>query len=241
MSLTLPVLTTVTVSPTRWLPISVPKESLPKSGLSDDWIKKPPVSCSLPGTPASLYTGRRFTSARLQNQREEGISEKTYLAAVSGFMPVDEDGAFHRISVPLAPDPDNRLKMVVSTDGTLPGSKHAETLYSVLKSTGPDVAAPASLVMLRLKTGRTHQIRVHMASLGHPLLGDSLYCLSDISNPFSRAALHAWKLKFQLPFSIDEAASDTRASMHHDKNAKKEISLEAPLPEDFKKFYETIF
>ena len=44
------VLTTVTVSPTRWLPISVPKESLPKSGLSDDWIKKPPVSCSLPGT-----------------------------------------------------------------------------------------------------------------------------------------------------------------------------------------------
>ena len=188
-----------------------------------------------------LFARNQTAAARLQNQREEGISEKTYLAAVSGFMPVDEDGAFHRISVPLAPDPDNRLKMVVSTDGTLPGSKHAETLYSVLKSTGPDVAAPASLVMLRLKTGRTHQIRVHMASLGHPLLGDSLYCLSDISNPFSRAALHAWKLKFQLPFSIDEAASDTRASMHHDKNAKKEISLEAPLPEDFKKFYETIF
>ncbi len=188
-----------------------------------------------------LFARNQTAAARLQNQREEGISEKTYLAAVSGFMPVDEDGAFHRISVPLAPDPDNRLKMVVSTDGTLPGSKHAETLYSVLKSTGPDAAAPASLVMLRLKTGRTHQIRVHMASLGHPLLGDSLYCLSDISNPFSRAALHAWKLKFQLPFSIDESASDTRASMHHDKNAKKEISLEAPLPEDFKKFYETIF
>ena len=63
-------------------------------------------------------------------------------------MPVDEDGAFHRISVPLAPDPDNRLKMVVSTDGTLPGSKHAETLYSVLKSNGPDAAAPALVMLL---------------------------------------------------------------------------------------------
>ena len=198
-------------------------------------------SDSLANQVASYFRSKGEPTKVRSIGRLEGISEKTYLAAVSGFMPVDEDGAFHRISVPLAPDPDNRLKMVVSTDGTLPGSKHAETLYSVLKSTGPDAAAPASLVMLRLKTGRTHQIRVHMASLGHPLLGDSLYCLSDISNPFSRAALHAWKLKFQLPFSIDEAASDTRASMHHDKNAKKEISLEAPLPEDFKKFYETIF
>ena len=111
----------------------------------------------------------------------------------------------------------------------------------ILKSTGSDTAAPVSLVMLRLKTGRTHQIRVHMASLGHPLLGDSLYCLSDMSNHFSRAALHAWKLNFQLPFPIDEAASDTPSSMLHNKNAKKEISLEAPLPEDFNKFYETIF
>ena len=60
-----------------------------------------------------LFARNQTAAARLQNQREEGISEKTYLAAVSGFMPVDEDGAFHRISVPLAPDPDNRLKMVV--------------------------------------------------------------------------------------------------------------------------------
>ena len=188
-----------------------------------------------------LFARNQTAAARLQKQRENGISEKTYLAAVSGSMPEDTDGAFHRITTPLAPDPKNRLKMVISPDGSLPGSKPAETLYSVLKSTAPGSMISASFVMLRLKTGRTHQIRVHMASLGHPLLGDSLYCLSDISNPFSRAALHAWKIKFQLPFSIDESASDTRASMHHAKNAKKEISLEAPLPEDFKKFYETIF
>ena len=75
-----------------------------------------------------------------------------------------------------------------------------------------------------------------MASLGHPLLGDSLYCLSDMSNHFSRAALHAWKLNFQLPFPIDEAASDTPSSMLHNKNAKKvqialwAVSLTFPHP-----------
>ena len=156
-------------------------------------------------------------------------------------MPEDTDGAFHRITTPLAPDPKNRLKMVISPDGSLPGSKPAETLYSVLKSTAPDSRISASLVMLRLKTGRTHQIRVNMASLGHPLLGDSMYHLSDTANLFSRAALHAWKLKFQPPFPNGETTSSPLSSMPCTENAKKEISLEAPLPEDFKKFYETIF
>ena len=188
-----------------------------------------------------LFARNQTAAARLQKQRENGISEKTYLAAVSGSMPEDTDGAFHRITTPLAPDPKNRLKMVISPDGSLPGSKPAETLYSVLKSTAPDSRISASLVMLRLKTGRTHQIRVHMASLRHPLLGDSLYHLSDTTNLFSRAALHAWKLKFQPPFPNGETTSSPLSSMPCTENVKKEISLEAPLPEDFKKFYETIF
>ena len=188
-----------------------------------------------------LFARNQTAAARLQKQRENEISEKTYLAAVSGSMPEDTDGAFHRITTPLAPDPKNRLKMVISPDGSLPGSKPAETLYSVLKSTAPGSMISASFVMLRLKTGRTHQIRVHMASLRHPLLGDSLYHLSDTTNLFSRAALHAWKLKFQPPFPNGETTSSPLSSMPCTKNAKKEISLEAPLPEDFKKFYETIF
>ena len=188
-----------------------------------------------------LFARNQTAAARLQKQRENGISEKTYLAAVSGSMPEDTDGAFHRITTPLAPDPKNRLKMVISPDGSLPGSKPAETLYSVLKSTAPGSMISASFVMLRLKTGRTHQIRVHMSSLRHPLLGDSLYHLSDTTNLFSRAALHAWKLKFQPPFPNGETTSSPLSSMPCTKNAKKEISLEAPLPEDFKKFYETIF
>lgn len=131
-----------------------------------------------------LFARNQTAAARLQKQRENGISEKTYLAAVSGSMLEDTDGTFHAITTPLAPDPDNRLKMVISPGSSLPGSKPAVTLYSVLKSTAPGSRISASLVMLRLKTGRTHQIRVHMASLGHPLLGDSLYHLSDTTNLF---------------------------------------------------------
>lgn len=188
-----------------------------------------------------LFARNQTAAARLQKQRENGISEKTYLAAVSGSMLEDTDGTFHAITTPLAPDPDNRLKMVISPGSSLPGSKPAVTLYSVLKSTAPGSRISASLVMLRLKTGRTHQIRVHMASLGHPLLGDSLYHLSDATNLFSRAALHAWKLKFHPPFPAGETTSGILSSIPCTENAKKEISLEAPLPEDFKKFYETMF
>lgn len=188
-----------------------------------------------------LFARNQTAAARLQKQRENGISEKTYLAAVSGSMLEDTDGTFHAITTPLAPDPDNRLKMVISPGSSLPGSKPAVTLYSVLKSTAPGSRISASLVMLRLKTGRTHQIRVHMASLGHPLLGDSLYHLSDTTNLFSRAALHAWKLKFHPLFPAGETTSGILSSMPCTENAKKEISLEAPLPEDFKKFYETMF
>ena len=188
-----------------------------------------------------LFARNQTAAARLQKQRENGISEKTYLAAVSGSMLEDTDGTFHAITTPLAPDPDNRLKMVISPGSSLPGSKPAVTLYSVLKSTAPGSRISASLVMLRLKTGRTHQIRVHMASLGHPLLGDSRYNLSDTTNLFSRAALHAWKLKFHPPFPAGETTSGILSSIPCTENAKKEISLEAPLPEDFKKFYETMF
>lgn len=188
-----------------------------------------------------LFAKNQTAAARLQKQREQGLSQKTYLAVVSGSMPVDTDGEFHQISAPLAPDQHNRLKMVISPDSTIPGSKPAQTLYSVLKSTDCTSPIQASLVMLHLKTGRTHQIRVHMASVGHPLLGDSLYHLSDTLSLFSRAALHAWKLTFQPPFPDDIPVSDSSSSMLYVKNGQKEISLEAPLPEDFKRFYETIF
>mgnify|MGYP000211177500 CR=1 FL=1 len=143
-------------------------------------------------------------------------------------MPVDTDGTFHRITVPLAPDTDNRLKMIISTDGTLPGSKHAETFYSVLKSTGSDTAAPVSLVMLRLKTGRTHQIRVHMASLGHPLLGDSLYCLSEMSNHFPGLHSTHGSLTFNCHFQLTKLLPTPRLPCFITKMQKKKSPWKHP-------------
>lgn len=181
-----------------------------------------------------LFARNQISAARLQKQREEGKQRKTYLAVVEGIfedkiwqtslqeMPVImEKDKWEKISLPLAPDPENPLKVILSPDGTLPGSKNAVTYYQVLKS-----YRNASLVQLHLETGRTHQIRVHMAGTGHPLLGDTLYNESTDEkgkaavpgNPFTRAALHAWKLEFHHPFTGEK------------------ILLEAPLPVDFESF-----
>ena len=70
-----------------------------------------------------------------------------------------------------------------------------------------------SLVQLELETGRTHQIRVHMAWLGHPLVGDFLYGEEDL-NLIGRTALHSWKLSLTQPLT------------------GKHIELTAPMPED---------
>ena len=72
-----------------------------------------------------------------------------------------------------------------------------------------------ALVSLRLETGRTHQIRVHMASAGCPLLGDPLYGNGAVPG-MERTALHAWRIHFLQPFTGEE------------------LQVEAPLPEDMK-------
>ena len=96
-----------------------------------------------------------------------------------------------------------------------PNGKSAFTSYKIEK-----VFSSSSLLRVKIATGRTHQIRVHMASIGHPLLGDRLYGTEESLSleGFSRTALHAVSVQFPHPFS------------------GQKIRIEAPLPENFETY-----
>ena len=110
---------------------------------------------------------------------------KVYLALVSG-TPRRRSGV---VDAPISRHPVNRKKMVVCAIGR---GRPAVTEYRVLCSAGG-----VTLVECRPRTGRTHQIRVHLKHLGCPVLGDPLY---GRRGSFSRHMLHAWKLEFRHPF-----------------------------------------
>jgi len=101
------------------------------------------------------------------------------------------------VAVGIGRDPTNRLRMAAVDLTRLPG-KTARTTFQCL-----DQNEEACLVRCILHTGRTHQIRVHMAHIGHPLLGDALYGGQPLAG-MHRQALHAWRLAFVHPFTGQE-------------------------------------
>ncbi len=124
--------------------------------------------------------------------------EKTYLAVCYG-VPREREGV---IEAPIGRHPRERQQMAVVSSG-----RTARTRYAV-----EETFAGASLVSCRPVTGRTHQIRVHLAHLGHALVGDALYAgrqWRNLKDPraaaacrdFPRQALHAWRLAFDHPVS----------------------------------------
>ncbi len=121
----------------------------------------------------------------LAKQLQEHAVERRYIALVHGLFP-HEMGT---IDAPIGRDANDRKKMAV----TFEHSKHAITHFAVLES-----FAAHSLVECKLETGRTHQIRVHMQYIGHPIVGDPKYGKGDTLG-MEGQALHAGVLGFEHP------------------------------------------
>ena len=147
-----------------------------------------------------LFAREARVAGALARQRSAGTLARDYLALVSGGPP-----ARGEVTHALAADPTHRTRQLVSADG-----KAARTTYQVIQYGGG-----GTLIAARLHSGRTHQLRAHMAALGHPLLGDDLYGGPE-APPLGRQALHAWRVQLRHP-------------MTHER-----LTVVAPLPVDLR-------
>ncbi|MFV9511108.1 RluA family pseudouridine synthase [Tepidibacillus sp. LV47] len=150
----------------------------------------------------------QYAHHKLSLQLQDRTLKRTYRAIVHGY--VAEDKGI--VDAPIMKDPDHPLRRMVVTD-LHPDAKPAITYYKVIER-----FSDATLIELQLATGRTHQIRVHMSYIGHPLVGDELYGGKTGDNGMQRQALHAIQLEFDHP--------RTGESLH----------FQAPLPLDMQSF-----
>lgn len=129
---------------------------------------------------------------KLNRQFEQRLVGKTYLAVVSGKL----DANRGRIELPLICDWPNRPRQIVDHSA----GKYSQTDYRVLSY---DSAADTSRIELTPLTGRTHQLRVHMQALGHPILGDDLYADEATQKKANRLLLHAGSLEIVHPTTLE--------------------------------------
>ncbi|SHE73438.1 RluA family pseudouridine synthase [Desulforamulus putei] len=148
-----------------------------------------------------LVAKNPYAQQQLQRQMNQGLFTRRYLALVEGRCQSPRGV----INAPIGLAEGSIIKRAVTASG-----KPALSRYTVLRR-----FAGASLVCVELETGRTHQVRVHMAHLGHPLLGDTLYGGDD--SQIKRQALHCAYLAFRHPGSGEP------------------VKLACPLPADMRK------
>ena len=162
-----------------------------------------------------LVAKKRSALTHLQDQFRERETGKTYLALVVGDWPASKkviDAPLHKY---LLPDGERRVKVVGKDD---PDGMKSVTLVKIRQR-----LAGFTLLEVTIKTGRTHQIRVHLASQGHAIAGDDKYGDFDLNKTLQkqglkRMFLHAWKLQFSHPASGER------------------VALQADLPPDLEKF-----
>ncbi|MGP8243285.1 MAG: RluA family pseudouridine synthase [Bryobacteraceae bacterium] len=177
-----------------------------------------------PLRPGIVHRLDRFTSGvllvakndaahrRLAEQFAGRRVEKVYLALVHGRVRADHG----RIERPIARDPVRRIRMTAKLDA----GRAAWSEYQVLRR-----FPKFTLLEVRIGTGRTHQIRVHLASIGHPVAGDALYgapARVEGSPALGRYFLHAHSIRFTRPFD------------------GREMTLISPLPAELERWMESV-
>lgn len=132
---------------------------------------------------------------RLVDAFKERTVDKEYLALVFGLL----QQRTGRIVAPIGRHPKQRQKMAVCEEGR---GRYAASSWQVVE----EYAEGCSLVSIQIETGRTHQIRVHMASLGHPVAGDTLYGRARNTRKYPRQMLHAHRLSLIHPITGERLA-----------------------------------
>ncbi len=193
----------VLVHPTKNVKSGTLLNGLIKYSLSKGESYKPHLVNRLDrDTSGLLIVGKNaYSHYELMKEMEESKLEKKYLAICKGGFK-NKSGL---IDLKISDKKHEGINRILSDDG-----KKAETVFRVIEDSG-DLA----LVELELITGRTHQIRLHMSEIGHPLVGDSLYG-SFALDLLNRQALHAYSLKFRSP-------------------RRELVEIKTELPEDMKK------
>ena len=130
-----------------------------------------------------------FMQAALSKLFEARAINKRYVAVVAGQMAASPD--WQLIDLPITLDWPNRPLRVIHADG-----KPSQTRWRALHY---DADANTTRVELEPITGRSHQLRVHLKAMGHPILGDALYAPADIQARAARLQLHACELQFLHP------------------------------------------
>jgi 23S rRNA pseudouridine1911/1915/1917 synthase len=160
------------------------------------------------GTSGLIVAARNDAAHRaLAAQLGDRTLSRTYQAIARGVIRSDAG----ELEGPIGRHPKERKRMAV-----VRGGRFARTRYQVLER-----RRTHTLLRCDLDTGRTHQIRVHLASLGHPLAGDAEYGSRGPDEP-ARPMLHAWRLRLRHP------------------RTGAEMSFEAPPPEDFQSFWSSL-
>lgn len=140
-------------------------------------------------TGVTIIAKNLLSASILSNQVKERSLSRTYVAFVEGI--VDEEGT---IDLPIGRAEETIIKRQVDREKGKEAITHYRTL-KVLNIKGKSI----SIVALKLETGRTHQIRVHMSAIGHPLLGDFLY--NETNTMLTRQALHGMQCQFKHPIT----------------------------------------